>query len=125
MASLYGVASWNINSEFFSDELYRAMPHLDSVEKQLKVVTNVLHALGKLIGMDVIPHTDRFSEQVLANPRLFEWLQRIDNQITRQENNLHSVVEATIFDYLINRYPHLMPPTCAEFFPTLTVKPAV
>ncbi len=116
VASLYGVASWHINAEFFSDELYHAMPHLDSVEKQLKVVTNILHALGKLIGMDVIPHTDRFSEQVLANPRLFEWLQRIDNQITRQENNLHLVVEETIFDYLINRYPHLMPPTCTDFF---------
>ena len=116
VASLYGVASWNINPEFFSDELYSAMPHLDSVEKQLKIVTNVLHALGKSVGMDVIPHTDRFSEQVLANPRLFEWLQRIDSQIVRQDNNLHTAVEAAIFDYLINRYPHLMPPTSDIFF---------
>jgi hypothetical protein len=116
VASLYGVASWNINSEFFSDELYATMPHLDSVEKQLKVVTNALHALGKIVGMDVIPHTDRFSEQVLANPRLFEWLQRVDDKIIRHENDLHLVVEATIFNYLINRYPHLMPRTCNEFF---------
>ena len=116
VASLYGVASWNINSEFFSDELYAAMPHLDSVEKQLKVVMNVLHALGKIVGMDVIPHTDRFSEQVLANPRLFEWLQRVDDKIVRHENDLHLVVEETIFNYLINRYPHLMPRTCTEFF---------
>lgn len=116
VASLYGVASWNVNPEFFSNELYQAMPHLDSVEKQLKVVINVLHALGKIVGMDVIPHTDRFSEQVLANPRLFEWLQRIDNDIVRHENNLHLMVEETIFDYLINRYPHKMPPTSAIFF---------
>jgi hypothetical protein len=116
VASLYGVASWNINAEFFSDELYHAMPHLDTVEKQLKVTTNVLHALGKIVGMDVIPHTDRFSEQVLANPRLFEWLQRIDMQIVRHENDLHLVVEEVIFNYLINRYPHLMPKTSAEFF---------
>ena len=116
VASLYGVASWNINSEFFSNELYAAMPHLDSVEKQLKVVMNVLHALGKIVGMDVIPHTDRFSEQVLANPRLFEWLQRVDDKIVRHENDLHLVVEETIFNYLINRYPHLMPRTCVEFF---------
>jgi hypothetical protein len=116
VASLYGIASWNINSEFFSDELYNAMPHLDTVEKQLKVVTNALHALGKTVGMDVIPHTDRFSEQVLANPRLFEWLQRVDKQIIRHENDLHLVVEETIFNYLINRYPHLMPKTCQAFF---------
>ena len=116
VASLYGVASWNLNPEFFSDELYRVMPHLDSVEKQLKVVVNILHALGKIVGMDVIPHTDRFSEQVLANPRLFEWLQRIDNEIVRHDNDLHTAVEAAIFDYLINRYPHLMPPTSDIFF---------
>jgi hypothetical protein len=116
VASLYGVASWHINAEFFSDELYQAMPHLDSVEKQLKVVINALHALGKIVGMDVIPHTDRYSEQVLANPRLFEWLQRVDYEIVKQNNNLHMEVEASIFDYLINRYPHLMPTTCAEFF---------
>ncbi len=116
VASLYGVASWHINAEFFSDELYRAMPHLDTVEKQLKIVMNALHALGKLVGMDVIPHTDRFSEQVLANPRLFEWLQRVDYEIVKQNNNLHTEVEAVIFDYLINRYPHLMPKTATEFF---------
>jgi hypothetical protein len=116
VASLYGMASWNINSEFFSSELYAAMPHLDTVEKQLKVVINALHALGKSVGMDVIPHTDRFSEQVLANPRLFEWLQRIDKQIVRHENDLHLIVEETIFNYLINRYPHLMPKTCTAFF---------
>ena len=116
VASLYGVASWHINPEFFSAELHNAMPHLDSVEKQLKVVINVLHQLGKIVGMDVIPHTDRFSEQVLANPRLFEWLQREDDQIVRHENDLHLVVEDAIFDYLINRYPHLMPKTATEFF---------
>ncbi len=116
VASLYGVASWNINPEFFSAELFAAMPHLDTVERQLKVVTNTLHALGKIVGMDVIPHTDRYSEQVLANPRLFEWLQRIDFQIVQHQNNLHEIVEEVIFDYLINRYPHLMPKTCAEFF---------
>ncbi|MDZ7878745.1 MAG: hypothetical protein U5L45_13780 [Saprospiraceae bacterium] len=116
VASLYGVASWHINPEFFSAELHSAMPHLDSVEKQLKVVINALHQLGKIVGMDVIPHTDRFSEQVLANPRLFEWLKREDGQIVRHENDLHLAVEDVIFDYLINRYPHLMPQTATEFF---------
>jgi hypothetical protein len=100
VASLYGMSSWQINPEFFSDELYRAMPLLDTVEKQLKVVINILHALGKTVGMDVIPHTDRFSEQVLANPQYFEWLQRIDTEIVRHENNLHETVQDLIVDFI-------------------------
>jgi hypothetical protein len=100
VASLYGMSSWQLNPEFFSEELRQAMPLLDTVEKQLKAVINILHALGKTVGMDVIPHTDRFSEQVLANPQNFEWLQRIDNQIVRHENNLHETVQDLIMDFI-------------------------
>jgi hypothetical protein len=100
VASLYGMSSWQINPEFFSEELHKAMPHLDTVEKQLKVVINILHGLGKTVGMDVIPHTDRFSEQVLANPQYFEWLQRIDTKIVRHENNLHETVQDLILDFI-------------------------
>ena len=100
VASLYGMSSWNINPEFFSEELRQRMPHLDTVEKQLKAVVNVLHGLGKVVGMDVIPHTDRFSEQVIANPQCFEWLQRIDNEIVRQDNNLHETVQDLILDFI-------------------------
>lgn len=76
VGSLYGMVSWQINPEFFDVSLARFVPALDSVEKQLKVVVNLLHALGRTVGMDVIPHTDRFSEMVLACPCLFEWVQR-------------------------------------------------
>ena len=53
VASLYGITSWNINTEFFSNELYRAIPKLDTVEKQLKVVVNLLHLMGKKVGMEI------------------------------------------------------------------------
>jgi tetrahydromethanopterin S-methyltransferase subunit G len=53
VASLYGMASWNINPEFFDDELANHFPQLDSVEKQLKVVCNLLHLMGKTVGMDI------------------------------------------------------------------------
>lgn len=76
VGSLYGMVSWQINPEFFDVALASAVPALDSVEKQLKVVVNLLHAMGRTVGMDVIPHTDRFSEMVLACPQLFEWVQR-------------------------------------------------
>ena len=81
VSSLYGPASWNLNPEFFSQELYLAEPQLDTVEKQLRAVVNILHLLGKAVGMDVIPHTDRFSEMALANPQHFEWLVRSQTEI--------------------------------------------
>jgi len=76
VGSLYAMVSWNINPEFFSTELQRVFPGLDTPEKQLKVVVNLLHLMGRTVGMDVIPHTDRFSEMVLTRPELFEWVRR-------------------------------------------------
>lgn len=98
--SLYGMASWNINPAFFSPELANAQPHLNTVEKQLKVVVNLLHALGKVVGFDAIPHTDRYSEIVLANPQFFEWLQREDLEIDDHRANLHEEVQACIWAWL-------------------------
>jgi hypothetical protein len=100
VASLYGIASWNINPEFFDAELAIAFPHLDTVEKQLKVVTNILHLMGKTVGMDVIPHTDRYSEIALANPQFFEWLQRREFEIIDHSENLHEKVQERILDFL-------------------------
>jgi hypothetical protein len=100
VASLYGIASWNINPEFFDDELAIAFPHLNTVEKQLKVVTNLLHLLGKTVGMDVIPHTDRYSEITLANPQFFEWLQRKEFEISDHSEHLHEKVQEAILDFL-------------------------
>ena len=100
VASLYGIASWNINPEFFDNELAFAFPHLDTVEKQLKVVTNILHLMGKTVGMDVIPHTDRYSEITLTNPQYFEWLQRKEFEIIDHSDNLHEKVQEAILDFL-------------------------
>ncbi|MEY4903407.1 MAG: hypothetical protein RLZZ292_1222 [Bacteroidota bacterium] len=98
--SLYGMASWNINSEFYSAELATLQPQLDTVEKQLKVVTNILHLLGKTVGLDVIPHTDRYAEIALSNPHLYEWLQRKDLVITQHQSDLYLDVQRHITDFL-------------------------
>ena len=100
VASLYGMASWNINPAFFDAELAMAFPHLNTVEKQLKVVTNLLHLMGKTVGMDVIPHTDRYSEVTLANPQFFEWLQRKEFEIINHSENLHEKVQMSILDFI-------------------------
>lgn len=100
VSSLYGMASWNINPEFFDEELARTFPHLNTVEKQLKVVCNLLHLTGKTVGMDVIPHTDRYSEIALANPQFFEWLQRKEFDIINHDDNLHEKIQDRILLYL-------------------------
>ncbi len=105
VASLYGMASWNINPEFFSEGLYQLLPRLNTVEKQLKAVINLLHAMGKTVGMDVIPHTDRYSEMVLANPHLFEWLKRENLAITDHRDELHQDAQQAILSWLAQKGP--------------------
>lgn len=105
VASLYGMASWHLNREFFSHELAEALPHLDTVEKQLKVTVNLLHLMGRSVGMDVIPHTDRYAEVVLANPAHFEWLQRRDLTITHHSAQLYEAVQWRIVDWVRDHGP--------------------
>lgn len=105
VSSLYGMASWEINPEFYSQDMLRMFPHLNQIEDQLAVVINFLHALGKVVGMDVIPHTDRYSEIVLANPDLFEWLLRDGLEILDQREYLHEEVQGAITDWLSERGP--------------------
>ncbi len=101
--SLYGMAGWNLNTEFFSDEMYEYSPNLDTVEKQLRATTNLLHVMGKTVGMDVIPHTDRFSEPALGTPSLFEWMKIEDRQIIDHSGGITDTVEGVVFDWLVER----------------------
>ncbi|NUO01136.1 MAG: hypothetical protein HUU01_11035 [Saprospiraceae bacterium] len=120
VASLYGMASWHINREFFCQELSEALPRLDTVEKQLKVTVNLLHALGRVVGMDVIPHTDRYSEIVLANPSYFEWLERKGAAITSHSDQLFKRAEVLIYQQLTELGPALpdgvLPASARELF---------
>jgi hypothetical protein len=98
--SLYGIASWNLNTEFFSDEWHQLLPQLDTVEKQLRAVSNLVHVMGKTIGMDVIPHTDRFSEAAVGTPNLFEWMRVVDDRIVDKSESLTEVVEDAVYEWL-------------------------
>jgi len=100
VGSLYGMSSWYINPEFFSPVLATALPYLDTVDKQLRAVVNILHAMGRTVGLDVIPHTDRFSEIALAYPEYFEWLQRENLTIVDHTANLHTTVQQRIWQYI-------------------------
>lgn len=98
--SLYGIASWNLNREFFSEEWLEACPQLDTVERQLRAVSNLVHAMGKVLGMDVIPHTDRFSECAVGTPDLFEWMRVVDDTIVDKSEGLTRIVEDAIHEWL-------------------------
>ncbi len=100
VGSLYGMVSWQLNPEFFSVELVQYVPALNTVEKQLRAVVNLLHALGRTVGMDVIPHTDRFSEMALAYPRFFEWVRRDGPQIVDQSERVAEQVETAIWQFM-------------------------
>jgi hypothetical protein len=120
VSSLYGMVSWEINREFYNPELATHFPWLNTPALQLRAVVCLLHALGKTVGMDVIPHTDRFSEMALAFPEFYEWLQRKDTHIVDHSASLYQVVQGCIFEFLESRGPanpnHLLPRDCAEFF---------
>lgn len=95
LKSLYGMGSWHIDSSFFSDELYELAPHLDSIGRQLRAVNNLLHVTGRTVGLDVVPHTDRFSEQALANPGLFEWMHIREHWTRTPGSSCCSVIPVT------------------------------
>jgi hypothetical protein len=103
--SLYGMGSWHIDSSLFSDELYELAPHLDSIGRQLRAVSNLLHVTGRTIGLDVVPHTDRFSEQALANPSLFEWMHIREHRIVDHTDGVLDQVVHAIVTWLGERGP--------------------
>jgi len=56
--------------------------------------------MGKTIGMDVIPHTDRFSEVALGSPDLFEWMRIGKGRIADHSDSLNDTVMEVIYQWL-------------------------
>lgn len=96
VGSLYGPASWEVDQALFDPALAHLRPGLDSVERQLHAVVNLLHVMGRMVGLDVIPHCDRFAEIVLAQPDHFEWVRRVDRQIVQRGGAVGGQVERLI-----------------------------
>jgi hypothetical protein len=100
VGSLYGPASWEVDQALLDPALVRLRPGLDTVEKQLHAVVNLLHVMGRAVGLDVIPHCDRFAEIVLAQPDHFEWLRRTDQKIVRRGAAVTGQVERLIHGWV-------------------------
>lgn len=120
VASIYGMSSWQINREFYSMELAELFPWLNRVERQLKAVIHLLHVMGRAVGMDVIPHTDRFSEMALAFPEYFEWMQRRGLEIVDHSTGLIHRVQACIWKFVQDHGSAVeglaIPESAEEFF---------
>lgn len=101
VASMYGPASWQFDPAIASADLRAAVPTLDTAERQLRAVVGILHALGRTVGMDVVPHADRFAETVLAQPDHFEWLERSNARIVRFGDAVTADVERWIHRWLV------------------------
>jgi hypothetical protein len=102
--SVYAPASWMLSKEYMSNRLSKY--GFDTPEKQLKLVVNILHGLGKTVVFDATPHMDRFAETVFTNPDLFEWVQ-LSPIRTKQmfypdvdPDNIHRMVQRVVQEYV-------------------------
>lgn len=131
--SLYGPINWQLNAEFFDPGLAQAQPHLNTPEKQLKATVNLLHAMGKKVGIDMVQHTAVFSEVALANPDCFEWYltnathRRFINPVSRKtahsplnQDHVSDLVKPAILKFLETHHDpegKVIPPsTLNQFF---------
>ncbi len=105
VGSLYAMASWEINDEFFDAELADVCPRLSTAGAQLAAMVSILHLDRRVVGLDVIPHTDRFSQIVLAQPHHFEWLRRRGAHIVDHRDDLSREVAREIHRFAVVRGP--------------------
>ena len=100
--SLYVQNSWELNDEFLDKDL--ADYGFKSSKEQLKFVVNILHALGKAVGFDALPHVDNFSEIVILNPSCFEWIKltpdKKSQDFTAETENLGKEIETLLINKL-------------------------
>lgn len=100
--SLYVQNSWELNEDFYDNNLEQF--GLTTAKEQLKFVINILHAMGKSVGFDALPHVDNFSEIVILNPSCFEWIKlnkdRTAEDCSQNRNNNSKAVE----ELLISEY---------------------
>ena len=100
--NIYARINWKLNSKWLDKELFEL--GYDTCEKQLKITINLLHALGKKVGFDLVPHTDKFSEEVFIIPECFEWI-RLNNEKTEQINYsdteyIYPLIKSEIINFL-------------------------
>ncbi len=100
VGSLYGIASRDVAFEFHDPELAREYPAFDTPDRQLRLTVALLHLQNRAVGIDVIPHTDRFSEIVLCNPAFFDWVRIRGKRIVDRSPSVTRDVEEQIAGFV-------------------------
>jgi hypothetical protein len=104
-ACIYEPQDWKLSTEFLDP--YLTTRGLHTPKQQLAYVINVLHAMGKAVGMDVLPHTAAFSKESFVQPDKFEWFQLNANKTAQlfpqslQFNSLSPWARERITSYYI------------------------
>lgn len=100
--SLYARVNWQLDDQWLDKDLVRY--GYKTSEQQLKLVINLLHALGKKVGFDCVPHTDKFSEEVFIIPECFEWIRLNQNKtkelIYNENTDVYAELKQCVIDYL-------------------------
>lgn len=102
MNGLYLPNSWRISPEFFDPALAARQPQLDTPDKQLRACVNLLHAMGKAVGLDILRHTGNYSETMMAHPDYFMWVRLSPDgtAIADQGNTVHEQAQAVIRQFV-------------------------
>jgi hypothetical protein len=101
--SVYAATNWQPSASYLHPQL--AQKGLQTPQQQLAFSVSMLHAMGKRVGFDLVPHVDRFAETVFTHPGFFEWIHihpkthHVDERQNRDAN--HQAVEKLITQYLI------------------------
>ncbi|MDX2084975.1 MAG: hypothetical protein SFZ03_06270 [Candidatus Melainabacteria bacterium] len=69
----YGAINYDLSHEYL-DPVLAEHSQLKTPEAQLKFFTDVCHAMGKTVLLDVTPHMDAFAELFFAKPDLTDWV---------------------------------------------------
>lgn len=105
-SGFYAPVNFELSTEFYDEDLHNL--GFDSPDKQLKLIVNLLHAMGKTVCFDALLHTERWSELVFIYPQYFEWA-KLNKTKTRQytgfeinPNLIYQEVQENIKNFLEN-----------------------
>ena len=100
--SIYVQNSWKLNPDFYDNDLEKL--GFTTCKEQLLFVINILHAMGKYVGFDALPHVDNFSEIAILNPRCFEWAKLNENKTSEDFSADRNITYKEVENILIQKY---------------------
>ncbi len=95
-----GLLDWQIRPGLFCEDLVRLYPKLNSPERQLSTILNLLHALGRKTGLRLPGALSPSGFCVMGNPHLFHWTRKVPFEKGLPKSPERSRVEPLVLDWL-------------------------